>query len=233
MTLLAEAEARSEHGCGYPAHIRREFSRYLACGQYARGFLRQKCSDCGFERLLPFSCKGRALCPSCMARRMADVAAYLVDHLLPLAPYRQWTLSPPHDIRLLVIRNPDLLSYHGIFAANAMHRADLQILIPHQGFAPLPPIGGSQKKPAPRRYKHRWMDLLERVFGHDLSCPQCHGPMQVIQVVEDPVVSEKILPHLGLPTSLPPVSPARAPPDSELDLCFAQTVPQAEPDWLD
>ena len=58
-------------------------------------------------------------------------------------------------------------------------------------------------------------------------------PMQVIQVVEDPVVIEKILTHLGLPTSLPPVSPARATPDSELDLCFAQTVPQAEPDWLD
>ncbi len=47
------------------------------------------------------------------------------------------------------------------------------------------------------------------------------------------MVSEKILTHLGLPTSPPPVSPARAPPDSELDLCFAQTVPQAEPDWLD
>ena len=41
---------------------------------------------------------------------MADVAAHLVDHVLPVAPYRQWTLSLPHDIRLLVIRNPDLLN---------------------------------------------------------------------------------------------------------------------------
>jgi len=40
---------------------------------------------------------------------MADTAAHLVDHVLPVAPYRQWTLSLPHDIRLLVIRNPDLL----------------------------------------------------------------------------------------------------------------------------
>ena len=110
MTLLADAEARSEHGCGYPAHVRREFSRFLACGQLAHGFARTRCSDCGFERLLPFSCHGRALCPSCMARRMADVAAHLVDHVLPVAPYRQWTLSLPHDIRMLVIRNPDLLS---------------------------------------------------------------------------------------------------------------------------
>jgi len=75
--------------------------------------------------------------------------------------------------------------------------------------------------------------LLERVFGHDLSCPRCHGPMQFIQLVEDPLVIEKILNHLGLPTDLPPVAPARAPPDNELDLCFAQTVPDTEPDWLD
>ena len=45
-----------------------------------------------------------------MARRMADVAAHLVDRVLPVAPCRQWTLSLPHDIRLLVMRNPDLLS---------------------------------------------------------------------------------------------------------------------------
>ncbi len=108
-TFLAEAEATSDHG-GYPPHVRREFSRFLACGQYARGFSRFRCSDCGFERLVPFSCKGRSLCPSCMARRMADTAAHLVDRVLPVAPYRQWTLSLPHDVRLLVVRNPDLLS---------------------------------------------------------------------------------------------------------------------------
>ena len=83
-----------------------------------------------------------------------------------------------------------------------------------------------------RPYRPRWMDLLERVFGYDLACPRCHGPMQVIQVVEEPLVIEKILTHLGLPTSLPRVSPARAPPGDELDLCFAQT-PDTEPDWLD
>jgi len=77
------------------------------------------------------------------------------------------------------------------------------------------------------------MDLLERVLGLDVSCPRCRGPMQVIQVVEDPEVIERILTHLGLHTDLPPVAPARAPPDNELDLCFAQTVPDTEPDWLD
>ena len=30
-TLFAQAEARSEHGVGYPAHVKREFERYLSC----------------------------------------------------------------------------------------------------------------------------------------------------------------------------------------------------------
>ena len=451
-TFLAEAEATSDHG-GYPTHVRREFSRFLGCGQYARGFSRFRCSDCGFERLVPFSCKGRSLCPSCMARRMADTAAHLVDRVLPLAPYRQWTLSLPHDVRLLVVRNPDLLSrvltlflravftyqrrrarqegvkdpipgavtllqlwgsvlqltphahswlpdgvfftdndgslrfhrltpptdedvhlllhrierrvraavaeyeepypdddellmaraqyeasqaplytipytederpykprcafsngfslhadldchrrdrrklerllryglrppfaqkrlsllpdgrvrlklrkpfytgqtdvvfepteflsrlaaavprpmqnmirYHGIFAANAKHRRKLHTLMPEPKPAP-PSTSSARKKPRTLRRRSRWMDLLERVFGHAPTCPRCKGPMQLIQVVNSPLVIETILDHLGLPTDLPPLAPARAPPGDELDLCFAQTLPETDPCWLD
>jgi hypothetical protein len=64
----------------------------------ARGFARVRCPQCGFERLVAFSCKGR-LCPSCVGRRMADIAAYLVDELLPEAPYRQWVLTFPFVLR--------------------------------------------------------------------------------------------------------------------------------------
>lgn len=41
------------------------------------------------------------------------------------------------------------------------------------------------------------MDLLERVFGFDLACPRYHGPMHIIQVVEDPLVIERILTYLA------------------------------------
>ena len=85
-------------GDGYPAFLEREFRRYLHCGLLARGFARLRCPDCRFERLVAFSCKGR-LCPSCMGRRMADIAAYLVDDLLPEAPYRQWVLTFPWPLR--------------------------------------------------------------------------------------------------------------------------------------
>ena len=88
-TLFAEAEARSEHGGGYPAHVKREFERYLSCGQLAGGFTRVACRSCGYERLVPFSCKGRTVCPSCMARRMADTALHLSEQVMPDVPYRQ------------------------------------------------------------------------------------------------------------------------------------------------
>ena len=81
-TLFAEAEARSEHGGGYPAHVKREFARYLSCGQLAGGFTRLACRSCGHQRLVPFSCKGRSVCPSCVARRMADTALHPQVELL-------------------------------------------------------------------------------------------------------------------------------------------------------
>ena len=48
---------------------------------------------CGHEFLIAFSCKGRGLCPSCNARRMAETAAHLVEHVFPPLPVRQWVLS--------------------------------------------------------------------------------------------------------------------------------------------
>ena len=108
-TLLSQAEA-SGSGGGYPTYVRREFERYLSCGQFSVGFARVKCEACSHQQLLAYSCKGRSVCPSCIARRMADTAAHLVTHVMPVAPYRQWTLSLPRKIRLLVIRNPKLLT---------------------------------------------------------------------------------------------------------------------------
>jgi hypothetical protein len=62
-----------------------------------RGFLR-----CGADRLVPVSCKGRAVCPSCGGRRMAERAAHLVDDVLPAVPVRQWVVSLPHRLRYLL-----------------------------------------------------------------------------------------------------------------------------------
>ena len=91
-TFLAEPQRHD--GDGYPVFLEREFRRYLDCRLLARGFARLRCPDCHFERLVAFSCKGR-LCPSCMERRMADIAASLVDELLPESSRRGYHTEHP------------------------------------------------------------------------------------------------------------------------------------------
>jgi hypothetical protein len=46
-----------------------------------------------------FSCKARAVCPSCLGRRMSAGAANLVDHVLPDVPIRQFVLAMPFPLR--------------------------------------------------------------------------------------------------------------------------------------
>ena len=50
-----------------------------------------------------------------------------------------------------------------------------------------------------------------------MMCPKCEGPMRVIAFIEDERVARKILEHLGLPTGVPTVTPARAPPQASFD----------------
>ena len=56
--------AAATDGDGVPRFIEREFRDFLGCGALGRGFARVRCDDCAFERLVPFSCKARAVCPS-------------------------------------------------------------------------------------------------------------------------------------------------------------------------
>ena len=72
-----------------PAHVEREFRRYLECGILAHGFARARCGQCGHDFLIAFSCKGRGGCPSCNTRRMVETAAHLADHVIPRLPVRQ------------------------------------------------------------------------------------------------------------------------------------------------
>ena len=97
--FLREARGGSEDGEGVPDFVVDELRRFLKCGSLSGGFARLKCEKCGKERLVPFSCKRRAACPSCAGRRMAELAAHLVDSVFPLVPVRQWVLSLPFVLR--------------------------------------------------------------------------------------------------------------------------------------
>jgi hypothetical protein len=41
---------------------------------------------------------------------MADVTTHLVDHVLPVAHYRQWTLTFPWPIRIMLVQHPALVT---------------------------------------------------------------------------------------------------------------------------
>ena len=82
--------------------------RYVDCGQLAHGFVRARCTCCGDDRLVAFSCKVRGLCPSCDGRRMTEEAAHLVDQVLPVAPYRQWVFTFPFWLRYVMAWNISL-----------------------------------------------------------------------------------------------------------------------------
>jgi hypothetical protein len=106
-TLLAEA---SEVGRGLPRYVERDFAKYLECGVLAHGFARVRCESCKDELLVAFSCKGRGVCPSCNAKRAHVTAVHLVEQVLPHVPYRQWTLSFPHRVRWVLLKDVGLLS---------------------------------------------------------------------------------------------------------------------------
>jgi ribosomal protein S27E len=60
-------------GKALPLHVQQEFADYLKCGRLEHGFLRVQCTECHHEHLVAFSCKRRGFCPSCGARRMAEL----------------------------------------------------------------------------------------------------------------------------------------------------------------
>ncbi|MGH8549012.1 MAG: transposase [Methylococcales bacterium] len=104
------AQVETETGAGLPEFVKDEFDAFLECGVLAHGFLRLRCTNCAHEKLVAFSCKRRGFCSSCGARRMAQTAAHLVEHVIPRVPVRQWVLSFPIPLRYLLSNHPDLLS---------------------------------------------------------------------------------------------------------------------------
>ena len=58
--------------------------------------------------LLAFSCKKRGFCPSCAGRRMAQMAAHLVEQVIPWVPTRQWVVSVPIPLRYWMAPSKEL-----------------------------------------------------------------------------------------------------------------------------
>jgi hypothetical protein len=50
--------------------------------------------------------RGRLPAAGVPATGVDNVALHLTDHVLPKAPYRQWTPTFPYALRLALVRNP-------------------------------------------------------------------------------------------------------------------------------
>ncbi len=91
------------------------------------------------------------------------------------------------------------------------------------------------------RRRHRWAELLQRVFEIDaLRCPCCGSTLRLIAAIEDPAVARRILECLKLPARSPPVEPASwaaIPPNSVApnrgaDWEFDQSRPAQDDSYL-
>lgn len=108
-TFLVASQKDSDRG-PLPSHVYQEVEAYLRCGILAHGFTRLRCESCRNERLVAFSCKKRGFCPSCGGKRMNEVAAHLVDSVIPHVPIRQWVISFPFSVRYSLSYKPQLVT---------------------------------------------------------------------------------------------------------------------------
>ena len=61
-----------------------------------------------------------------------------------------------------------------------------------------------------RTYRIPWAELLAKVYDIDvLACPECGGRMQLIAFIAEPAVAKRILEHLHLDSTGPPLARPR------------------------
>ncbi|TPW20370.1 MAG: putative transposase [Elusimicrobia bacterium] len=103
-TFVAEVRRDSPAGPFAEAALR----AFLECGIPRFGLARFRCAKCDLSRFVPFSCKRRAACPSCDAKRAVVESSRALAELLPHVPYRQWVLVLPKRLRWFVNRDARL-----------------------------------------------------------------------------------------------------------------------------
>ena len=94
-----------------PKFVKREFKKFLTCGNPEFGLTRVKCNDnvCKSSVWVPTSCKTRGFCPSCGSRRMNVAAINLSEKVLPWVPIRQWVISVPFPLRFWMASDYQLM----------------------------------------------------------------------------------------------------------------------------
>jgi pyruvate/2-oxoglutarate dehydrogenase complex dihydrolipoamide acyltransferase (E2) component len=127
----------------------------------------------------------------------------------------------------------NLTRFHGVFAPNSAHRAQVTKARRGKGASAQTAAETDDRtpaerraamtspaerraamtSPAERRAAMTWAQRLKRVFGIDIeTCPACGAAMRIIACIEDPAVVEKIHAHLDAKAAAGQPPPSRAPP---------------------
>jgi hypothetical protein len=95
--------------------------KYLDCGILEHGLARVRCSQCGKDFFVAFSCKTRFFCPSCAQKRTLLWASWIKDNVLHNVPHRQWVFTIPKVLRKLFYRDRKLLALLARCAAETIN----------------------------------------------------------------------------------------------------------------
>lgn len=181
-----------------PSRVHEEVRRYVGCGDVRRGFTVVRCDDCAESSLVAFSCKTRSWCPSCGARRAHETALHL-NEVLPMAPFRQWTLSVPFALRFLLVKEPKLL--------RKVERRLMEAIFRWQ------------------RHRAKGLGAIGKRMGGALCFTQLFGSALQLQPHLHGLVAEGVW-NDGVFMELPPPSPEEV--EAVLERALAQLLPAFE-----
>jgi len=110
--------------------------------------------------------------------------------------------------------------------------AEPQTALPLEDPAPLDPLDSPDHfqpdLPSVRPRRLSWARLLKRSLGVDgLECPGCGAQMVLLALITAPATVARILDHLHIPSTPPPVAPARR--QSQPPLLPADELDQTDP----
>jgi Putative transposase len=216
----AEVERRIRYPDPFP-HARR--SAFLDGFSLHAGVRIHANDRAGLERLCRY-----ALRPPLALRRLSrDEAGQLVYRMKRPRGGSMFLLLTPDQLlaRLATLVPPPRthgVRYHGVFAPHSSARRRVVPPAPAASppASPVAEVAGrgaaSDDEPVkvepPRTYRVPWADLLKKVFALDiLACPECSGRLKLIAFIASEAVARRILDHLGLDATGPPLARARVP----------------------
>ena len=172
----------------------------------------------GLERLLRYCAR-----PPFAAERIEELDRHrLIYHVPKPGPNgrTQLILSPLELIeRIAALVAPPRQHrhrYYGVLAPNAPLRAAVTALAPEAVAAQPSPTQTSGEAPQRSPARYLWAMLLARIYeAFPLTCPKCGSEMRILAFITEAAPVQRILSHIGEPTTPPRTAPARGPPSWE------------------